>query len=180
VTPHRAATALLALSLLAAAPGTARADLYAAISGGVGLPSGTTAFGNLQPQAAAALAVGYDTDFVGGSAWAGFFNTAAGGVFQQSCWPIVVRARGRLPLGVVVPFAYGGVGLAVSRLLVNMVRFDAVAFVGQLGGGLDFLVGDLFTIGAEAGYQWMKPTYTYATVDASGVTLLGTVGLHFQ
>jgi hypothetical protein len=175
----RPAAALVVLSLLAAAPGTARAEVFAAVSGGVGFPSDTTRYGTLQAQGAAAVAVGYDFEYVGGSIWVGFLNTTAGAALQQSAWPIVVRARGRLPVGVFVPFVFGGVGLAPSRLLVNMVRYDAVAFVGQVGGGADFLVGELVTIGVEAGYQWLKTSYDYGSIDTSGVLLLGTLGVRF-
>jgi hypothetical protein len=51
--------------------------------------------------------------------------------------------------------------------------------MGQVGGGADFLVGELVTIGVEAGYQWLKTSYDYGSIDTSGVLLLGTLGVRF-
>ncbi|MEI7704873.1 MAG: hypothetical protein WCK73_09760 [Deltaproteobacteria bacterium] len=176
---RRLAPALLAIALLALFPTLARADLWAAISGGAFLPSGASRFGSMQTRATASLAVGWDSEYVGGSLWAGFVNSGAGQVFTEDCFPVAVRARGRLPLGVFAPFVYGGVGFAPSRALVNMVASQTVAFTAQAGGGFDLVFGEMFTIGAEAGYLWLQPSYDFGTVDMNGMLLLATFALRF-
>jgi hypothetical protein len=91
----------------------------------------------------------------------------------------MVRARGRLPLGLAVPFVFGGVGFAPSRAVLNMDAYQAVAFTAQVGAGVDLVFGDMFTIGAEAGYLWLSPTYWFGTVDMDGTLLLATFALRF-
>ncbi len=171
--------ALLGLLLALAAPSTGRADLYAAVSGGVTFPSGTTAYGSLRAEGTGALAVGYDAEYLGGSIWAAFMSSTAGALLSQNCWPVLVRIRGRLPLGVAFPFVFAAAGVAPSRALLNLVPYDTVAFAGQAGAGIDLLFGDAFTIGAEGGYQWLRPVYDFGTVDMSGAYVLATLGLRF-
>lgn len=171
--------ALLGLLLVLAAPATGRADVYAAVSAGVTFPSGTTAYGSLRAQPTGALAVGYDAEYVGGSIWAGFMSSTAGAFLSQNCWPALVRIRGRLPLGVAVPFVYAAAGLAPSRALLNLIPYDTVAFAGQAGAGIDLLFADAFTLGAEGGYLWLRPSYDFGTVDMSGGYVLATLGLRF-
>ena len=171
---------LLALVALAAAsPAPARAELYAAISGGAFIPTGTSPYGTLETRPTASLAVGYDLDYVGASVWAGFFTTSAGLLLVSTSFPVVLRVRGRLPLGIVAPYAFGGVGFAPSRALLDLAQNDAVAFTAQAGGGSDFLVGDLFTIGVEGFYQWLRPSYWFGTVDLNSVMVLATFALRF-
>ncbi len=179
VSRHHRPAALLAALLALAVPAPGRADLYAALSGGVTFPSGTTAYGALRVEPAAALALGYDTDHLGGALWVAFMTSSAGSILTQNCWPVLVRVRGRLPLGVAVPFAFGAVGLAPSRALLNLVPYDTVAFAGQAGAGIDLFFGDLFTIGAEGGWQWLRPTYDFGALDMSGGFALGTLAVRF-
>ena len=134
VTLLRFAGSLLLVALLAAAPATAHAEFTAGISGGAYLPSGTSSFGAFQARPSASLAVGWDSEYFGGSVWAGVVSTQAGALLQENCFPVIFRARGRLPLGLVVPFAFGGVGFAPSRASLNLVTYDAVAFTAQAGG----------------------------------------------
>jgi hypothetical protein len=169
--------ALFALS--AASPSPARAELYAAISGGAWIPTGTSPYGTIETRPTASLAVGYDLDFVGASVWAGFFTTSAGVLLVNTSFPVVLRVRGRLPIGFVAPYAFGGVGFAPSRALLDMAQNDTVAFTAQAGGGADFQVGDLFTLGVEGFYEWLKPSYWFGTVDLNGVMVLGTFALRF-
>ena len=178
VTSKRTLLALVAVLALAV-PGAVRAEPWAAISGGAYIPTSTTGFGALQARPMASLAVGYDLDYVGASIWVGFLNTQAGILLQETALPVVLRLRGRLPVGVVAPFVYGGVGFATARALVDLVQYDAVAFTAQVGGGVDFLVGDMFTLGVEAGWVWLSPSYYFGTIDLGGVTALATFGLRF-
>jgi hypothetical protein len=179
VTLRRYATGILLLALVASSPGAARAEFYAAISGGAYLPTGTTPYGSFQARPTASLAVGWNSDYWGGSIWAGLVSTNAGVLLQENCFPVIFRGRGRLPLGVVVPYVFGGVGFAPSRALLNLVQHDTVAFAAQAGGGVDFVFGDMFTLGAEAGYLWLSPSYSFGTVDLNGTLLLATFGLRF-
>jgi hypothetical protein len=175
----RRALLVLAAVLSLATPGAARAEPWAAISGGAYVPTSTTGFGALQSRPMASLAVGYDLEYVGASVWVGFLNTQAGILLQETALPVVLRVRGRLPLGIVAPFVYGGVGFATARALVDLVQYDAVAFAAQAGGGVDFLVGDMFTLGVEAGWLWLEPSYPFGTIDLGGVTALATFALRF-
>lgn len=170
---------MLLLALLAAAPGAARAEFNAAISGGAYLPSGTSPFGALQVRPSASLSVGWDSDYFGGAIWAGVVSTQAGEFLQQNCFPVMVRARGRLPLGLAVPFVFGGVGFAPSRANLNLLVYNTVAFTAQAGAGVDLVFGDMFTVGAEGGYIWLMPSYGFGTVDLDGTLLLATVALRF-
>jgi hypothetical protein len=179
VTFRRLAGPLLILALLAAAPATARAEFNAAISGGAYLPSGTSPFGALQARPSASLAVGWDSEYFGGSIWAGVVSTQAGALLQENCFPVMLRGRGRLPLGLVVPFAFGGVGFAPARAALNLAIYNAVAFAAQAGAGVDLVFGDLFTIGAEGGYLWLAPSYPFGTVDLNGALVLATFALRF-
>ena len=61
-----------------------------------------------------------------------------------------------------------------------MAQNDAVAFTAQAGGGADFQVGELFTLGVEGFYAWLQPSYWFGTVDLNGVTVLATFALRFQ
>jgi hypothetical protein len=167
------------IALAAASPSPARAELYAAISGGVFIPTGTSPYGAIETRPTAALAIGYDLDYVGASVWAGFFTTSAGVLLVNTSFPVVLRIRGRLPLGVVAPYAFGGVGFAPSRTLLDMVQNDAVAFTAQAGGGADFQVADLFTVGVEGFYEWLRPSYWFGTVDLNSVMVLATFALRF-
>ena len=178
MTLRRFATALL-LAVAAASPVVARAELHAAISGGVYLPSGTSSFGVLEARPAAALSVGWDSTYFGAAVWAGLVNTRAGNLLQDTSFPVMLRARGRLPLGLAVPFVFGGVGFAPSRAVLNTGTYETVAFTAQAGGGVDLIFGDMFTIGAEAGYLWLSPTYGFGTLDMDGTLLLATFGLRF-
>jgi hypothetical protein len=179
VTLRRTAGLLLLLSLLAASPATARAEFTAAISGGAYLPSGTSPYGALQVRPSASLAVGWDSGHFGASIWAGFVTTQAGALLQQNCFPVTFRARGRLPLGLAVPFVFGGVGFAPSRAALNLAVYNTVAFTAQAGAGVDLVFGDMFTIGAEGGYIWLTPSYGFGTVDLDGTLLLATFALRF-
>jgi hypothetical protein len=181
MSPNRASRALLValVALAAASPSPARAELYAAISGGAWLPTGTSPYGTIETRPTASLAVGYDLTHVGASLWAGYFTTSAGVLFVNTSVPVVLRVRGRLPIGIVAPYAFGGVGFAPSRTLLDMAQNDTVAFTAQAGGGADFLVGDLFTIGVEGFYEWLRPSYWFGTVDLNGVMALATFALRF-
>lgn len=176
---RRPALRLLLVVLLTALAGPARAELYAAISGGAYLPSGTSSFGTYQVRPTASVAVGWDSDYLGGSIWAGFVSTQAGSVLQINSFPLMARVRGRLPLGLVVPFAFGGVGFAPSRAAVNLVYSNTVAFTAQAGAGVDLVFGEMFTIGAEAGYLWLAPSYGFGTLDLNGTLVLATFALRF-
>lgn len=176
---RRPAVRLLLLALLTAFAGPARAEIYAAISGGAYLPSGTSSFGTYQVRPSASVAVGWDSEYVGGSIWAGFVSTQGGSLLQINSFPVMARARGRLPLGIVVPFAFGGVGFAPSRGAVNLVYTNTVAFTAQAGAGVDLVFGDMFTVGAEAGYLWLAPSFGFGTVDLNGTLVLATFALRF-
>jgi hypothetical protein len=178
VSLRRSIGPLLLLALLAS-PVAARAEFAASISGGVYLPSGTSPFGSFQVRPSAALSVGWDSDYFGGSIWAGIVSTQAGVLLQENCFPVMARARGRFPLGVAVPYVFGGVGFAPSRALLDLVRFDTVAFTAQAGAGVDLVFGDMFTIGAEGGYLWLAPSYSFGTVDLNGTLVLATFALRF-
>lgn len=179
MSPFRRGPALVALALLLALPEAARAEAYVAISGGVALPTGDTAYGKLETAPAASLAVGYDLPYAGASVWAGFVSTRAGALLQVNAVPILARFRGRLPLGIAVPFAYGAVGFAPSRAILNLVQSSTVAFAAQAGAGLDLVFGDMFTLGLEGGWQWLAPAFGFATVKMDGATVLGTLALRF-
>jgi hypothetical protein len=175
----RAARSLSLAVLLAASPSPARAEFWAAISGGAYFPTGTSAYGAYQVRPTASLAVGYDWDYVGAAVWAGLLNTQAGSLLEASSFPVVGRVRVRLPLGLAVPYAYGGVGFAPARAQLDLVRYDTVAFTAQTGAGVDLVFGDMFTIGAEGGYLWLSPTYPFGTVRLDGYLALATFGLRF-
>ena len=179
MTLRRLAGRFLLVVLLTAFAAPARAELYAAISGGAYLPSGTSSFGSFQVRPSASLAVGWDSEYLGGSVWAGLVSTQAGGVLQANSFPVMARVRGRLPLGLAVPFVFGGVGFAPSRAAVNLVYTNTVAFTAQAGAGVDLVFGDMFTIGAEAGYLWLAPSYGFGTVDLNGTLVLATFALRF-
>jgi hypothetical protein len=170
VTLRRYASIVL-LALVVAAPAPALAEFTAAISGGVYLPSGTSPYGTFQVRPTASLSVGWDSDHFGAAVWAGLVSTQAGVLLQENCFPVMLRARGRLPLGLAVPFVFGGVGFAPARALLNLVQYDAVAFTAQAGG--------VFTLGAEAGYLWLSPSYPFGTVDLSGTLVLATLAVRF-
>ena len=165
--------------LLASAPSLARAEPWAAISGGAYVPTGTSPFGSFQARPTASLAVGYDSEYVGGSVWAGIVTTQAGILLQESCFPVVGRVRVRLPLGMAVPFLYGGVGFAPSRARLDLVEFNTVAFTAQAGAGVDLVFWDLLTTGVEGGYLWLSPSYPFGTVRLDGILALATFGLRF-
>jgi hypothetical protein len=180
VTFPRTGRLLLLVALLAAAPSAARADFWTAtISGGAYVPTGTSPFGAFQTRPAASVAVGYDWEYVGASVWAGIVTTQAGVLLQENCFPVTGRVRLRLPLGLAVPYVFGGVGFAPARANVDLVQFDTVAFTAQTGGGVELLFGDMFTLGAEAGYLWLSPSYSFGTVKLDGVLALATFGLRF-
>jgi len=179
VTLSRAARLAPLLALLTLAPSPARAEFWAAISGGVYVPTGTSSFGPYQVRPTASVAVGYDWEYVGAVAWAGFVNTQAGVLLQETCFPVMGRVRLRLPLGLVVPYAYGGIGFAPARANLNLVEFNAVAFTAQAGAGFELVFGDMFALGAEAGYLWLAPSYSFATIDLNGVVAVATFGLRF-
>jgi len=179
VTLARAVRSLFLVVLLAAAPALARADLWAAISGGAYVPTGTSPFGAFQARPTASLAVGYDSEYVGGAIWAGIVTTQAG-VLQENCFPVVGRVRVRLPLGMAIPYVYGGVGFAPARAIradLAFLVFNTVAFTAQAGAGLDLVFFDMFTIGAEGGYLWLSPVYSFGTVQLDGFLALATFGL---
>jgi hypothetical protein len=169
----------LLLALAAASPAPARAEFTTSISGGVYLPSGTSPYGTFQVRPTASLSVGWDSDHIGGAVWAGVVSTQAGMLLQENCFPVMARVRGRLPLGWAVPFVYGGAGFAPARALVNQVQYDTVAFTAQAGGGVDLVFGDMFTIGAEAAYLWLSPSYSFGTVDLNGTLVLATFAVRF-
>ena len=179
MTSSRSARTLLALALLATLPAPARAEISASISGGVYLPSGTSPYGSFQVRPTAALSVGWDSDYFGGAIWAGIVSTQAGVLLQENCFPVMVRARGRLPLGVAVPYVFGGVGFAPSRALLDLVRFDTVAFTAQAGAGVDLVFGDMFTVGVEGEYLWLAPSHPFGTVDMNGTLVLASFGVRF-
>jgi hypothetical protein len=176
---RRSASALVAVLLLAASPSPARAGFWAAISGGAWIATGTSIYGSLESRPTASLAVGYDWEYVGTSLWAGLLSTGAGVLLTENAFPVVARVRGRLPLGIVVPYAFGGVGVAPTRANVNLVASYATAFTAQAGAGVDFELADMFTIGVEGGYQWLRPNYSFGTLDLNGVLALATFALRF-
>jgi hypothetical protein len=44
---------------------------------------------------------------------------------------------------------------------------------------VDLVFGDMFTIGAEAEYLWLSPSYPFGTVDLNGTLVLATLALRF-
>jgi hypothetical protein len=178
VTLRRPARLLPLLVLLASPPSAARAESWAAISGGAYVPTATSGFGSLQARPTATVAVGYDWEYVGASAWAAIVTTQAG-LLQETCFPVMARLRVRLPLGLAVPYAFAGVGFAPAHAAVDLVPFDTVAFTGQAGAGLELVFGDRLTLGVEAGYLWLSPSYSFGTVQLDGVMALATFGLRF-
>jgi len=179
VTLARVVCSVVLVALLAGAPSSTRAEIWAAISGGAYVPTGTSPYGSFQTRPTASLAVGYDSEYVGGSVWAGIVTTQAGILLQESCFPVVGRVRVRLPLGMTVPFVFGGVGFAPARANLDFVEFNTVAFTAQAGAGVDLVFWDVFTIGVEGGYLWLSPTYSFGTVRLDGYLALTTFGLRF-
>jgi hypothetical protein len=165
-------------ALLSLAPSPARADPWASISAGAYIPTGTTAFGTYSARATATVAVGYDWEYVGASAWAAVITTQAG-LLMDTAFPVMARVRLRLPLGIAVPYVVGGVGLAPAHATVDLVPFDAVAFTAQAGGGIELIFDDRYTLGAEATYLWLSPSYSFGTVQLDGVVAVATLGLRF-
>ncbi len=180
VTLRRLAGRLLLVVLLTAFAEPARAELYAAISGGAYLPSGTSSFGSVP---------GAPVGVPRGGLGLGLLRRVGLGragdhpgrerVLQMNSFPVMARVRGRLPLGLAVPFVFGGVGFAPTRAGVNLVFSNTVAFTAQAGAGVDLVFGDMFTIGAEAGYLWLAPSYGFGTVDLNGTLVLATFALRF-
>lgn len=175
--PRAARILLLALSL--SLPAAGRAEAWAAISGGAYLPGGTSPYGTFQVRPTASLAIGYDTSYVGAAVWAGVVSTSAGLLLQETCFPVMLRVRGRLPLGIVAPFAFAGVGFAPSQALLDMAPYSTVAFTAQAGAGVDFAFADLFTLGVEGSHLWLQPSHPFGTVEMGGTLLLATFGLRF-
>jgi hypothetical protein len=68
---------------------------------------------------------------------------------------------------------------ASRRRAPSSTSFNTVAFTAQAGGGVDFVFGDMFTLGAEAGYLWLAPVYSFGTMDLNGTLLLATFALRF-
>jgi hypothetical protein len=175
----RPVRSLLLAALLSVAPSAARAGSWAAISGGVSVPTGTTSLGTLQVRPTASLAVGYDWEYVGASVWAGLLNSQAG-TLQVNSFPVMGRVRVRLPLGLAVPYAFGGLGFAPALAKLDLVPFDTVAFTAQAGVGVELVFGDMFTAGAEGVYLWLSPSYSFGTVQLDSLLALATFGLRFE
>jgi len=85
--------------------------------------------------------------------------------------------RGRWPLGVVAPFAFAGVGVAFTRAALSAIPFDAVAFAGQAGAGVELTLNELLFLGLEATWTWLRPQYSFGPLDLSGFTGQLALGL---
>ena len=73
----------------------------------------------------------------------------------------------------------GGVGFAPSRAIGDLAVYTTVAFTAQAGAGVDLVLGDMFTVGAEAAYLWLSPTYSFGTLKMDGTLLQATFGVRF-
>jgi hypothetical protein len=161
---HRA---LLLASLLAIPVGAA-ADAWVSVSGGVYVPTSTVSGLAWDTRGTASIQGGYDLEHVGASLGVGVLSSGAGRYIAATAFPIVLRLRARLPVGLVAPYAYGGVGVAPSRANLRGLQFDATAFAGQAGAGVEFTLSDMFFVGVEAGYAWVRPAFSFGTFNLDG------------
>ena len=108
---------------------------------------------------------------------------------KYGLYPLEVTGRFGLPLGFVEPYlAVGLGGYYVKTKAGNLEETSTRAgFFG--GGGINFNLGETFSIGAEARYLVLSaPTYYYATpysnsattnIDLDGVIVTGNIGFRF-
>jgi hypothetical protein len=170
--------AIAAALLASVAPGGARAGAWALVRGGAYLPTGDLAGASWDAAPAVALAAGYDWDYVGVGTEVWYLPTRVPPLVESSATPLVATLRLRLPLGVVVPYAFGSAGVAFTRANVNLVQYAASAFAGMAGLGADFPIGD-FTLGVQGGWLWLSPAYSLGTFALDGATVTAHFGVRF-
>jgi hypothetical protein len=161
---HRA---LLIVAVLAL-PVTASGGGWVSVSGGVYVPTSTVGGVSWKAGMTGSIQGGYDLEYLGASLSVGVLSTDVGPSLWVTAWPIVLRLRARLPVGFADPYVFGGVGVAPSRANLSAFQHDAAAFTAQAGVGVDFTLGDMFLVGAEAGYAWLRPDFSFGTLSLDG------------
>lgn len=167
----------VALAALLAAPAAARAEAWVAVSAGAAIPTGAVGGQSWSAGITGTLQGGYDLGPVGASLSLGVLTTRAGNSLSVTVYPMLLRLRARLPLGIAAPYAFGGVGIAPSRAQAGAYFQDATPFAAQAGGGVDVALGDMFFAGAEAAYQWTRPSFPSGTLDLNAVVIQALVGV---
>ncbi len=167
----------LPLRLLLALPRATPAEGWVSASGGVYVPAGSVGGTSWNTVGTGSLQGGYDLGPVGASLSLGLLSTTAGPRLSDTAWPLVLRVRGRLPLGAVAPYAFGGVGIAFTRAILSAVPYDSTAFAGQAGAGVELTLNDLLFLGLEATWTWLRPQYAFGPLDLSGFTAQLALGL---
>jgi hypothetical protein len=168
--------ALLLLALLAL-PAAGRAEGFVAVAAGVYVPAGSVGGVRWETVPTGTLLGGYDLGHVGAALSLGVLGTGTGPRLHVTAVPMVLRLRARLPLGVAVPYAFGAVGLAPTQATVDSLAYGATAFAGQAGAGVEFTLSEMFFLGLEAAWNWLRPEYSFGPLDLSGFTGQLALGL---
>ena len=157
----------LPLLVLLAQPWSASAEGWVSASGGVYVPAGSVGGASWNTAGTGSLQGGYDLGPVGASLSLGLLSTGAGPRLTDTAWP----------LGIVAPYAFAGVGVAFTRAALSAIPFDAVAFAGQAGAGVELTLNELLFLGLEATWTWLRPQYSFGPLDLSGFTGQLALGL---
>jgi opacity protein-like surface antigen len=194
----------LAAALICIAPSVSRAEIpsnYVVLKGGFYSPSKDFSFDNVNGGQTDRRdsKTGFDGEVAFGHYFLPVFATELGvGYFESKdsaaaqpgeaklkVVPVVLTAKGLLPLGSVVePYGEFGIGAYITKLDVTVadarVSGSSKTTVGlHAGAGVNFNLSQNLFLGVEGRYLWAKPSFGGADVKLDGFTLTGDLGFRF-
>lgn len=194
---------VLVVALLGLAPGVLRAETpsnYLVLKGGIYSPSeefdvrdinggvldridpdtgfdGEIAIGHyFLPVFAAELGVGYfESKGV---------PAALPGETKFKVVPVLLTAKGLLPLGPIEPYGEFGIGGYITKFDVsgNLGTFSGSTkgtFGLHAGAGVNFNITQTVFLGVEGRYLWAKPSFGGQDIKLDGFTVTGDLGFRF-
>jgi prepilin-type N-terminal cleavage/methylation domain-containing protein len=176
---------------------------YVVVKGGIYAPSKTFDVRNINGGGIDRVdtKTGFDGEFAIGHYFLPVFATEMGVGYLESkgspavspgetnlkVLPVLVTAKGLLPLGEIEPYCELGIGAYFTKLNVtgNLGNFSSStkgAFGLHAGVGVNFNITEDVFLGVEGRYLWAKPSFSASRVqdiDLGGFTLTADLGFRF-
>ena len=190
---------VLAVALTGLAPSVSLAESpsnYVALKGGIYSPSKDFNINNINADSK----TGFDGEIAFGHYFlpvfamelgAGYFESkgspaALPGEAKLKVVPVILTAKGLLPMGPIEPYGEFGIGAYITKLDVSG-DLDSGNFSGSskgvfglhAGGGVNFNITQDVFLGVEGRYIWAKPSFGGQDIKLDGFTVTADLGFRF-
>ena len=187
----------LVVALLCIAPTGSLAagpSSYVVLKGGIYSPSKDFDVNNINMDSKTGfdgeIAFGqYFLPMLGAEFGVGYFESkgspaAAAGDAKLKVIPVLLTAKGLLPMGPIEPYGEFGIGAYITKLDVsgNLSNFSGsskTAFGLHAGAGVNFNLTESVFLGVEGRYLWAKPSMGGQDIKLDGFTVTADLGFRF-